>query len=161
MSLEKSDELRELIATARGEEKADLVLKNAQIFNVFTGELEKGDVALRNGYIAGIGSYDSDNEIALQGKILCPGLIDGHIHLESSMLSPAEFVKTVLPHGTTALITDPHEIANVAGAEGLSYMLQSTEDLPVEIFFMLPSCVPATGLDEAGAELNAASLNSF
>ncbi|MBE5901436.1 MAG: adenine deaminase [Lachnospiraceae bacterium] len=161
MSLEKSDELKELIAAARGTEKADLVLKNGKFLNIFTGELEEKDVAIRNGYIAGIGSYEGNEEIDLEGKILCPGLIDGHIHLESSMLSPTEFAKAVLPHGTTALVTDPHEIANVAGAEGLSYMLESTEELPIEIFFMLPSCVPATPLDEAGAELNAASLNSF
>ena len=161
MSLEKSDELKELILAARGVEKADLVLKNARILNVFTGEVEDGDVAIRNGYIAGIGSYEGETEIDLMGKIVCPGLIDGHIHIESSMISPAEFAKAVLPHGTTAVITDPHEIANVAGAEGLSYMLESSVDLPLEIFFMLPSCVPATPLDEAGAELNAASLNSF
>ncbi len=161
MSLEKSDELKELIATARGEEPADLVLKNAGFLNVFTGETETGDVAVRNGYIAGIGDYEGIETIDVTGKIICPGLIDGHIHIESSMLSPTEFARIVLPHGTTAVITDPHEIANVAGAEGLSYMLESSKDLPLEVFFMLPSCVPATPLDEAGAELNAAALNSF
>ncbi len=161
MSLEKSDELKELISAARGEDKSDLVLKNAKILNVFTGELEEGDVAIRNGYISGIGSYEGIAEMDLKGKIICPGLIDGHIHIESSMISPVEFAKAVLPHGTTAVITDPHEIANVAGAEGLSFMLESSDELPLEIFFMLPSCVPATPLDEAGAELNAASLNSF
>ncbi|MBO4506805.1 MAG: adenine deaminase, partial [Lachnospiraceae bacterium] len=161
MSLEKSDELKELISAARGEEKADLVLKNAKVLNVFTGELEECDVAIRNGYIAGLGSYEGFAEIDLEGKIVCPGLIDGHIHIESSMLAPSEFAKAVLPHGTTAVICDPHEIANVAGAEGLSFMLESSKDLPLEVFFMLPSCVPATPLDEAGAELNAASLNSF
>ena len=161
MSLEKSDELKELISAARGEEKADLVLKNAKVLNVFTGELEECDVAIRNGYIAGLGSYEGYAEIDLTGKIICPGLIDGHIHIESSMLAPSEFAKAVLPHGTTAVICDPHEIANVAGAEGLSFMLESSKDLPFEVFFMLPSCVPATPLDEAGAELNAASLNSF
>nr|MCR5427488.1 adenine deaminase [Lachnospiraceae bacterium] len=161
MSLEKSDELKELISAARGEEKADLVLKNAKVLNVFTGELEECDVAIRNGYIAGLGSYEGYAEIDLAGKIICPGLIDGHIHIESSMLAPSEFAKAVLPHGTTAVICDPHEIANVAGAEGLSFMLESSKDLPFEVFFMLPSCVPATPLDEAGAELNAASLNSF
>ncbi|MBE5905686.1 MAG: adenine deaminase [Lachnospiraceae bacterium] len=161
MSLEKSDELKELIAAARGVEKSDLVLKNARILNIFTGEIEDGDVAICNGYIAGIGDYEGIEELDMDGRIICPGLIDGHIHLESSMLSPAEFAKAVLPHGTTAVVTDPHEIANVAGAEGLSFMLESTRELPLEIFFMLPSCVPATPLDEAGAELNAASLNSF
>lgn len=161
MSLEKSDELKELISAARGVEKADLVLKNGKVLNVFTGELEEGDVAVKDGCIAGIGAYEGTEEIDLNGAVLCPGLIDGHIHIESSMVSPPEFAKAVIPHGTTAVITDPHEIANVAGAEGLSYMLEHSDDLPLEIFFMLPSCVPATPLDEAGAELNAASLNSF
>ena len=133
MSLEKSDELKELISAARGEEKADLVLKNAKVLNVFTGELEECDVAIRNGYIAGLGSYEGYAEIGLTGKIICPGLIDGHIHIESSMLAPSEFAKAVLPHGTTAVICDPHEIANVAGAEGLSFMLESSKDLPFEV----------------------------
>lgn len=161
MSLVKSDELMELVNAARGVEMADLVLKDARVLNVFTGELESGDVAVQGGYIAGIGDYTGVEEIDLKGAIVCPGLIDGHIHIESSMISPPEFAKAVLPHGTTAVITDPHEIANVAGAEGLSYMLERSESLPLEVFFMLPSCVPATPLDESGAELNAAALNSF
>lgn len=161
MSLEKSDELKELISAARGVDKADLVIKNAKILNVFTGELEEGSVAIDDGYFAGIGDYEGIEEIDLKGAVICPGLIDGHIHIESSMVAPPEFAKAVLPHGTTAVITDPHEIANVAGAEGLSYMLERSNHLPLEVFFMLPSCVPATPLDESGAELNAAALNSF
>lgn len=161
MSLEKSDELKERISAARGVEKAELVLKNAKILNVFSGDVEEGDIAIQGGYIAGIGSYEGKEEIDLAGATVCPGLIDGHIHIESSMVSPGEFARAVIPHGTTAVITDPHEIANVAGAEGISFMLEKSEQLPLEVFFMLPSCVPATPLDESGAELNAASLNSF
>lgn len=161
MSLEKSDELKELISAARGVDRADLVLKNARFLNVFTNEVEEGDIAIDDGYFAGIGNYVGIEEIDMEGKIICPGLIDGHIHIESSMVSPPEFARAVVPHGTTAVITDPHEIANVAGAEGISYMLERSKNLPLEVFFMLPSCVPATPLDESGAELNAASLNSF
>ena len=153
--------LKSLIASAAGEVKADLVLKNAKILNVFTKELEEGDVAVKDGVIVGIGSYSGEEEIDLEGKIICPGLIDGHIHIESSMLSPSEFAKAVIPHGTTAVITDPHEIANVAGTDGISFMLESSKDLPMDIFFMLPSCVPATPLDESGAVLTATELSPF
>ena len=153
--------LKSLIASAAGEVKADLVLKNAKILNVFTKELEEGDVAVKDGVIVGIGSYSGEEEINLEGKIICPGLIDGHIHIESSMLSPSEFAKAVIPHGTTAVITDPHEIANVAGTDGISFMLESSKDLPMDIFFMLPSCVPATPLDESGAVLTATELEPF
>ena len=153
--------LKSLIASAAGEVKADLVLKNAKILNVFTKELEEGDVAIKDGVIAGIGCYSGEEEIDLQGKVICPGLIDGHIHIESSMLSPGEFARAVIPHGTTAVITDPHEIANVAGTDGISFMLESSKDLPMDIFFMLPSCVPATPLDESGAVLTAAELEPF
>ena len=153
--------LKEIISTARGEETADLVLKNAKILNVFTRQLEDGDVAIKNGYIVGIGSYKGNLEFDLSGKILTPGLIDGHIHIESSMISPSEFTRAVVPHGTTAVVTDPHEIANVAGKEGISFMLESSEDLPLDIFFMLPSCVPATPLDEAGATLKAEDMKEF
>ncbi|SEW18330.1 Adenine deaminase [Ruminococcaceae bacterium KH2T8] len=154
-------DLKKLIAAARGDIRADLVLKNARVVNVFTKEIEEGDVAISDGYIAGIGQYQGDKEIDLQGKIVCPGFIDGHIHIESSMISPVEFAKAVVPHGTTAVITDPHEIANVAGTDGISFMIDSSRDLPVDIFFMLPSCVPATPLDESGAILNADALAPF
>ena len=161
MSLLKSDELKNLISAARGVDRADLVLKNARFLNVFTREIESGDIAIDGGCFAGIGEYEGIEEIDMQGKIICPGLIDGHIHIESSMVAPPEFAKAVLPHGTTAVITDPHEITNVAGGEGIAYMLERSKNLPLEVFFMLPSCVPATPLDESGAELNAAALNSF
>ena len=151
-------DLKALIASAAGETEADLVLKNARILNVFTKELEEGDIAVKDGVIVGIGSYRGRVETDLKGRIVCPGLIDGHIHLESSMLSPSEFAKAVIPHGTTAVITDPHEIANVAGTDGISYMIESSKGLPLDVFFMLPSCVPATPLDESGAELSALNL---
>ena len=154
-------QLKELISSARGEIKADFVLKNARILNVFTGDIEEGDVAVTGGYIAGIGKYEGKEEIDVEGKVICPGLIDSHIHIESSMTTPAEFAKAVIPHGTVAVITDPHEIANVAGEVGISFMLENSKDLPMDVFFMLPSCVPATPLDEAGAVLDADSLAHF
>ena len=155
------DKLKALISSARGEVKADLALKNAKILNVFTGELEEGDVAVTEGYIAGIGDYEGKEEIDVRGKVICPGLIDSHIHIESSMTSPAEFAKAVVPHGTVAVVADPHEIAIVAGEDGISFMLESSKDLPLDVFFMLPSCVPATPLDETGAVLDADSLAHF
>ena len=155
------EQITELISAASGSTESDLVLKNGRVLNVFTGQLEDGDVAIKNGFIAGIGKYNGNIEIDIKGKIICPGLIDGHIHLESSMVSPAEFAKAVLPHGTTDVITDPHEIANVAGKKGISFMLESSKNLPLEVFFMLPSCVPSTPLDEAGAVLTAKDLESF
>ncbi len=150
--------LRDLISAARGVEKADLVLKNARFLNVFTGRLEDGDIAIRHGYIAGIGKYSGEKEIDVSGKIVLPGLIDGHIHIESSMITPSEFAKIAIPHGTTTVIADPHEIANVAGIEGISYMIDNSRDLPLDVYYNIPSCVPATGLDESGAELDAASM---
>lgn len=155
------EQLKELIEAARGVSISDLVLKNGNILNVFTGEIETGDVAIKNGTIVGIGSYNGREEIDVSDKYICPGLIDGHIHIESSMISPAEFAKAVIPHGTTAVVADPHEIANVAGIEGIEYMIEAAKDLPIDIFYMLPSCVPATGLDESGAVLKAKDLDRF
>ena len=156
-----NEQIKEMILAARGDLLPDLVLKNARIVNVFTNEIEKGDVAVKDGYIVGIGEYDGKEEIDIGGKVICPGLIDGHIHIESSMISPSEFAKAVAPHGTSAVIADPHEIANVAGADGIRFMIEASAGLPVDIFFMLPSCVPATPLDESGAELSAAELEPF
>ena len=156
-----NDQIKEMILAARGDLAPDLVLKNARIVNVFTKEIESGDVAIKDGYIVGIGEFDGEDEIDIGGRIICPGLIDGHIHIESSMISPSEFAGAVAPHGTTAVIADPHEIANVAGDEGIRYMLEASAGLPVDIFFMLPSCVPATPLDESGAELSADELEPF
>lgn len=155
------DRLRERILVASGAKKAPLVLKGGRILNVFTKELTYGDVAIADGYIAGIGSYEGEEEIELDGMVVCPSFIDGHIHLESSMISPAAFEAAVLPHGTTAVVTDPHEIANVAGTQGIDYMLKATEDLELDVYFMLPSCVPAASLEESGAVLEADELKPY
>ena len=151
----------DLIAVAAGRVPADLVLKNAAYVNVFSNELCRGDIAVAEGLIVGMGEYHGKVEADVGGKIVLPGFIDAHIHLESSLVSPKEFAKAVLPHGTTTVITDPHEIANVMGTDGIEYMLQATEDLPVDVRFMLPSCVPATPLDESGANLDYRAIDSF
>ena len=153
--------LREQVAAATGSKKAELVLKNAQIVNVFTQSVETGDIAIEGGYIVGIGNYEGITEKDLGGAYVCPGFLDGHIHIESSMTSPGEFERAVVPHGTTAVITDPHEIANVAGTAGIRFMMQSAQKLDLDVYFMLPSCVPATDLDESGAELLARDLEPF
>ena len=150
-----------IIAAAAGRKPADLVLKNATFVNVFSNELSTMDIAVAEGLIVGMGSYQGRSEVDCTGKIILPGFLDAHIHLESSLVSPTEFVKAVLPHGTTTVVTDPHEIANVMGTDGIEYMLQATEDLPVDVRFMLPSCVPATPLDESGAILDYRAIDSF
>lgn len=155
------NQLQRRLAAASGEQPADLVLKNARIVNVFSGEIQAGDIAICDGVIVGIGSYRGRREEELGGRYVCPGLIDGHIHIESAMLCPPAFARAVLPHGTTAVVTDPHEIANVAGTQGLDFMLEAAKDLPLSVFFMLPSCVPATPLDESGAALDAAALKPY
>ena len=147
-----------VIDVAAGRAPADLVLKNATYVNVFSNELCHGDIAVAEGLIVGMGEYHGKVEVDVSGKLVLPGFIDAHIHLESSLVSPTEFAKAVLPHGTT---TDPHEIANVMGTDGIEYMLQATEDLPVDVRFMLPSCVPATPLDESGANLDYRAIDSF
>ena len=152
---------RRIINAAAGREPADLVLKNATYVNVFSNELCHADIAVAEGLIVGMGTYSGTVEEDCTGKIVLPGFLDAHIHLESSLVSPTEFVKAVLPHGTTTVITDPHEIANVMGTDGIEYMLQATEDLPVDVRFMLPSCVPATPLDESGASLDYRAIDSF
>ena len=151
--------LAERILAASGAKKASMVLKHAKVVNVFTSELEDGDIAVEDGYIVGVGDYEGQTEIELGGAVVCPGFIDGHIHLESSMIAPGEFERSVVPHGTQAVITDPHEIANVAGAEGIRFMMERTKGLTLDVYFMLPSCVPATGLDESGAVLSAEALS--
>lgn len=150
-----------IIDVATGRKAADFVFKNAAYVNVFTNEICYGDIAVTEGLIAGIGEYSSPNEIDAAGKIILPGFIDAHIHLESSLVSPTEFAKAVLPHGTTTVVTDPHEIANVMGTDGIEYMLQATEGLPIDVRFMLPSCVPATPMDESGAILDYRAIDSF
>ncbi len=152
---------RRVIDVAAGREKADLVLKNATYVNVFSGTLETCDIAVAEGLVAGLGSYQGQQEVDMTGKIVCPGFLDAHIHLESSLVSPAEFARAVLPHGTTTVITDPHEITNVMGTDGIDYMLCATQELPVDVHFMIPSCVPASPMDESGANLDYRDIDSF
>ncbi len=150
--------LAQRIRVARGEEPADLLLRNARLVNVFSGEVHPADVAIDAGRVVGLGNYSAREEIDLHGKYLCPGLIDGHVHLESAMVHPAEFARAVVPRGTTTVIADPHEIANVLGLEGIRYLLAATANLPLSVYLMAPSCVPASPLETAGAELTAADL---
>ena len=141
-----------------------ILLKNGTVLNVFTGEEEQVQVLIENDRIIGVGDYDeqdADETRDVSGRYICPGFIDGHIHIESTMLTPAEFARTVLPHGTTSVMADPHEIANVCGADGIRYMLEASEGLPLTVYIMLPSCVPATGFDESGAVLTAEDLEPF
>jgi adenine deaminase len=151
--------LEKLITVARGEAAADLLLTNARIINTFTAEIEQGNIAISQGRIAGIGDYSrAKQKIDLKGKYLAPGLINGHIHVESSMLHIAEYAKAVVPRGTTAIVTDLHEIANVAGLKGIRYLMDCARTLPLDCYFMAPSCVPATHLETSGAELGAQEL---
>ncbi len=157
----QAETLKQQVLAAKGEVDAELVLKHAKVVNVFTNEIEEADVAIHHEKIVGVGEYSGRNEVDLDGKYVCPGLIDGHIHIESSMLCGPAFEQAVLPHGTTAVITDPHEISNVAGTTGLDFMLETTRDLKLSVYFMLPSCVPATDLDESGAVLEAKELAAY
>lgn len=154
-------DLKRKIDLAAGREEPYLVLKNSKIVNVFSHEIVHADVAIDNGIIVGIGEYNSENEIDMKGKYLAPGLIDGHVHIESSMVVPPQFARTVVPRGTTTIIADPHEIANVLGIEGIKYMIDASEDLPMNIYFMLPSCVPATSFEHSGAVLRAEELKEL
>ena len=138
-----------------------MVLKNAEVFHVYTGEFILCDIAIADGYIAGTGSYFGIEEIDMQGRYITPGFIDAHVHIESSMLTPYQFAKAALPCGVTTIVTDPHEIANVCGAKGIQYMLDATEQLPLNVYFMLPSCVPATDFEDSGAVLLAEDLEPF
>jgi len=153
--------LERLTAVAKGEVPADLLLTNARIVNTFTAEIEKGNVAICQGRIAGIGNYhEAKQTIDLKSKYLAPGLINGHIHIESSLLHIAEYAKAVVPGGTSAIVTDLHEIANVAGLKGIRYLMDCARGLPLDCYFMVPSCVPATHLETSGAELGAKELQT-
>ena len=149
---------KRLIDVAAKRVPADLVICDAQVVNVFTGTIERADVAIVGNLIAGIGSYTADTCIDAAGRYLLPGLIDAHVHIESALVDPSSFAQLTLVHGTTTVIADPHEIANVCGLDGIDYMLASSENLPQDIFFMLPSCVPATEFEHAGANLDAKTL---
>jgi adenine deaminase len=151
--------LKELISAARGEAPADLLLKNARIVNTFTGEIEEGNVAILGDRIAGVGDYDKAREIVdLGGEFLAPGLIDGHTHIESSMLHPARYAQAVVPRGTLAVVTDLHEIANVCGREGIKFVMDWAQKLPLDMFFMAPSCVPASNLETSGARISSGEI---
>ena len=140
-------------------EKADLVIKNASVVNVLSEEIYKADIAVANGLIAGIGKdYCGEKEIDVNGAFVCPSFIDGHVHIESTMMLPDEFAKVVLPAGTTTVVTDPHEISNVFGLHGISFMHEAAKDLPLSFYTMLPSCVPATPFETSGFDLNAYDL---
>ncbi|MGL5756879.1 MAG: adenine deaminase [Paraclostridium sp.] len=141
--------------------KVELVLKNANIVNVFSHEIIKADVAIEKGIIVGIGSYEGIENIDLTGKYITPGFIDPHVHIESSMVSPVEFSKAIIPRGTTTIITDPHEIANVCGMDGIEYILKESEETPLDVYLMLPSCVPATDFENSGARLEAKDLEKY
>ena len=146
------------LAIARGEKRAELLFRNARVVNVFSGEIHKTSVAVEDGRVIGFGDYRARRVIDLKGAYLAPSLIDGHFHVESSMLTAPEFARAVVPHGTGAVVIDPHEYANVLGLDGIRYVLESTKNLAVDFFIMLPSCVPATHLETAGAKLTADDL---
>lgn len=150
--------LQERLAVARGDRKADIVLKGGFVFNSFTGEWESSDVAIAGDVIAGIGSYEGETELDVTGLYVTPGLMDAHIHIESTMVAPRELAKILLLNGVTTVFADPHEIANVLGIKGIELMLSETEAIPLDVFFMLPACVPATAMETSGAKLTAADL---
>ncbi len=154
--------IRDIIPVALGEKEADVLLKNAKIVNVFSGDTEEGNIALYRKRIAGIGDYKKGKKIIdLKGAFIVPGLIDAHLHIESSMLSPREFARAVLPRGTTTIIADPHEIANVIGLDGVEYMIKITEGIPMNVYITLPSAVPATELETSGARLGVEDMIGF
>ena len=150
--------MRRIINVAAGKEPADLVLKGASVLNVFTSSFEKTNVAICEGMIAGLGRYEGIEEVDLEGRFLVPGFIDSHMHPESSLILPSEYEKAVLPHGTAAVVADPHEIGNVAGLEGIDFMMDLTKDLTLKYYYTMPSCVPANELEESGATLGREEL---
>jgi adenine deaminase len=146
-------ELADLIRAAHGEEPAELLLKNARIVNVFTGDVEPNHIAIAHSRIVGLGDYEAHQVVDLEGRYVCPGFIDAHVHIESAMVPPNEFARAVVPRGTTTVISDPHEIANVLGLEGIRYMLNMAKYNPLDVYIMAPSCVPSTDMETTGAEL--------
>lgn len=153
-----SDFVKRKIDIAAGRQNADLVLKHAKIVNVFTEEIIEGDIAIQDGFIVAIGDYEGVTEHDLQGKYIAPGLIDSHVHIESAMVTPSQFAKSILPVGTTTIIADPHEIANVCGLDGIQYMLDESSNIPLDVYLMMPSCVPSTNFENAGAVLLAKDM---
>ena len=153
--------MKNMIKSARGRKPVDLVLANARIINVFSGEIFAGDIAVAHGCIVGFGSYEAKKTVDMGGRFVAPGFIDAHVHIESSMTGITEFARAVVACGTTTVVADPHEIANVLGTEGIDYMLRSSQGQPVNIYFTLPSCVPATNMETSGAALTAEDLLPF
>ena len=146
---------------ARGLEKAELVFKNGRVFSSGTGEFIEGDVAVADGIVIGVGTYEGETEIDLDGKVICPGFIDSHLHLESTLVTPGELVRQAAQCGTTTFIVDPHESANVSGTDGIDYILDQTEDAPANVYVMMPSCVPATHVDDNGCTLTAGKMKGY
>lgn len=154
-------QLTRRISVASGKEPADTVVKNGRIIDVFNGEIIEGDIAIVDGYFAGVGKYEGKQTVDANGRYVVPAFIDGHVHIESSLVTPSEFAKVLIPHGVTTVIADPHEIGNVLGAPGIQYILDSSENLPFDFYIMLPSCVPATSFENSGAILKAENLKPF
>lgn len=150
-----------LIGVARGRKEPDLVLKNPLVINVFSGEIYETDVAIYQGVIAGLGRYSGPKEVDLSGRFLAPGFIDGHVHLESAMVAPPEFARAVVPRGTTSVVADPHEIANVLGTTGIKYLLDASQDLPLRVYLTIPSCVPASPFETPGGEVTSRDMQEL
>ena len=155
------DLYRKISKVSLGEEKADLVFKNALVVNVFTSEIIEADVAICEGIIAGVGSYKGKKEIDIKGKYLVPGFIDSHLHFESTLLSPPQIIKEASACGTTTYIADPHEAANVCGKEGIDYILEHTEDVDANVFVMMPSCVPALPIEDNGCVFDSEMMKHY
>lgn len=154
-------EIGALIRVALGQEPAGLLLRNARVVNVFSGEIEETSIAIKHSRIVGLGEYDAETVTDLRGSYVCPGLIDAHVHIESAMVPPFEYARAVVPHGTTSVVIDPHEIANVLGVDGIRYMLEASKYTPFSVFVMVPSCVPATKLETNGGVLRWSDLIEF
>jgi adenine deaminase len=160
--MERADKTKRFIEVAKGEAPADLILANGMVVNTFNGKVERADVAIYDGLIAGVGDYKKGKKVIdIYGRYLVPALINGHVHLESSMLEPGQYARAVIPHGTGAIVTDLHEIANVCGIEGIEYVLKAARSLPFDLFLMAPSCVPATGLETSGAALGTEDIKQI
>ncbi|MBF0224082.1 MAG: adenine deaminase [Desulfobacterales bacterium] len=153
--------IEKLISYAKGDIPLNILIKNVNVINVLSGEIHKENVGIADGIFIGFGDYNADKIIDADGKYMVPGLIEGHIHIESTLLSPIEFAKIASEHGTATIICDPHEIANVLGIDGIKYMLDSTKNMPIEFYFMAPSCVPATNLETSGAFIDAADISQL
>ncbi|MDO4768516.1 MAG: amidohydrolase family protein, partial [Pseudomonadota bacterium] len=150
--------MRNLLAASRGLEPVDLLIRDCRLVNVLSGEIHAADVAVKDGVVVGFGPREALETVDAAGRFLCPGLVEGHIHIESTLLHPARFARVAAEHGTAAVVCDPHELANVRGLEGIRWLLDVTRDLPLDIFCMMPSCVPATHLETSGAAIAAEDI---